>query len=159
MSIHCFEVVSTIIVSSSHYLSGTIGLTSVIALIKLSMTFCPDFLPASSMPFNLIAASLLASSSAFLLPEACCLEESQQIESMGRDGRQFGRASSFISRSHILILPNPESRIGKEFLNGRVVQKLKRAAIEKDIGPYLTLKLLELFLLLLPIFINLLLSF
>jgi hypothetical protein len=52
-------------------LSGTSGRGVVTALMRSSMTLSPDFLPASSISFTLFSASLLASSSAFLLPLDC----------------------------------------------------------------------------------------
>lgn len=52
-------------------LSGISGLTSVTALSKSSMTLSPVLFPASLICFSCSSASLLASSSAFLLPLVC----------------------------------------------------------------------------------------
>lgn len=57
--------------SSVEILSGTSGCGVDTALIKSSTTLLPDFLPAASISLTLESASLLASSSAFLLPLVC----------------------------------------------------------------------------------------
>ena len=52
-------------------LSGTSGFTSVTSLSRSSTTLSPVLLPASLIRFSCSSASLLASSSAFLLPLVC----------------------------------------------------------------------------------------
>lgn len=58
--------------SSFWNLSGTSGRGVVTALMRSAITLSPDFFPASLISFTLTSASLLASSSAFLLPLDCC---------------------------------------------------------------------------------------
>ena len=69
--------------------SGTSGFTSVTTLKRSSTTLSPVLFPASLIVFSCSSASLLASSSAFLLPLVCCrqpLYVSHSLRRYGWDG-------------------------------------------------------------------------
>ena len=60
------------IIDYAAILSDTSGLTSMTMRMRSSTTLFPDFSPSFLMSAKLFSASLLASSSAFLLPLECC---------------------------------------------------------------------------------------
>ena len=69
--------------------SGTSGFTSVTTLKRSSTTLSPVLFPASLIVFSCSSASLLASSSAFLLPLVCCRQTlyiSHCLRQYGWDG-------------------------------------------------------------------------
>lgn len=88
--------------SSEEILSGTSGCGDDTALIKSSTTLVPDFLPAASISLTLESASLLASSSAFLLPLVCWNTHQYLADCLAVEGRtsdsNFLNSSSFFFR-------------------------------------------------------------
>ena len=88
-------------------LSGTSGFTSVTTLSKSSMTLSPVLLPASLICFSCSSASLLASSSAFLLPLVCYSivppESAAVLTTSGR-GEGGGKASNLLFEFFELVV-------------------------------------------------------